>query len=267
MSSEIEITTEPQFEEDSISARAEGEQLLLDLEGFDGPIDMLLSLARDQKVDLTKISILALANQYIDFIEKATELRLELAADYLVMASWLAYLKSRMLIPEEENTDEPSGEMMAEALAFQLRRLESIRGVSDKLMGRPQLGLSFFARGAPEGLKTISKSTHDASLYDLLKAYGDIQQRKEHSTYHIHAFNIMSIDEMMERFDKMLGQIPKEWIKLNTFLPRTAKEKVGIKSEMASTFGASLELAKRGDLNIQQEKLFSPIYIRKSDED
>src|SRR5690606_30772631 len=161
----------PKFEDDALKDRTESEQLLLFLGDFDGPIDMLLSLARDQKVDLTKISILALANQYLEFIEKARALRLELAADYLVMAAWLAYLKSRILIPQEEKqVEEPSAQDLADALQFQLRRLEAMRKVANDLFHLPRLGYNVFSRGEPEGLKTNYIPRYEMTLYDLLKS-------------------------------------------------------------------------------------------------
>lgn len=270
MTAEAEVKTKEQFEEDPDPAeqRDPSELLLLDLDGFDGPIDMLLTLARDQKVDLAKISILALANQYLDFIEKARELRLELAADYLVMAAWLAYLKSRLLIPPEEcEEDEPSGEMMAEALAFQLRRLEAMRNAAEELFLRPQLGVDFFRRGAPEGLRTKQKAIHEANLFDLLSAYGAIRRRIEYSTYTIEPHKLMSSEDAMQRLTTMLGGIPADWLTLTSFLPPElrdgVRETLVARSAMASTFGASLELAKRGELQIRQEELFGPIYIRK----
>ncbi len=242
----------------------EGERLLLDIDGYDGPLDMLLNLARDQKVDLTQISILDLANQYLDFIETAKKLRLELAADYLVMAAWLAYLKSRLLIPqEEEDIDEPTGAEMAEALAFQLRRLESMRDAGESLMMRSQLGVHFFGRGNPAGLKVRTKAVHEAELYDLLSAYGDIQRRQEHSTYKVQPFELMSIEQALERLGAMLGRIPGDWMDISQFLPGGLdKSPIVRRSAIASTFGASLEMAKRGLIEIRQDNLFAPIYLR-----
>ncbi len=254
-----------EFEEDEKTQIDREGQLLLALDGFDGPIDMLLSLAQEQKLDITQISILELANQYLDFIEKARNLRLELAADYLVMAAWLAYLKSRLLIKEEEESEEPSGEMMAEALAFQLRRLEMLRNVADKLMERPQLGYDIFARGYAEGIEVIQKPVWNVTFYDILSAYADIQQRAEASIYEIKAFKLISIDDALERLTKMLGDIPDSWLSLRALLPAGLKgeEPLVAKSMIASTFGASLEMAKRGELEIKQEGIYSPIYLRR----
>jgi len=258
----------PNFEEDLLKERSESEQLLLYLGDFDGPIDMLLSLARDQKVDLSKISILALANQYIEFIEKARGLRLELAADYLVMAAWLAYLKSRLLIPKEENKSaEPSAQDLAEALQFQLRRLEAMRKVANDLFHLPRLGFNVFGRGEPEGLRTEYISKYEMTLYDLLKAYGDIKQRQQNSVYKLNPVRLFSLEEAISRLESMLGKIPQEWVSLFMFLPSGLNEKIVKRSAVASTFGGALEMAKRGLIHIQQEKNYAPIYIRRPAEE
>ena len=260
--------TEPKFEEDTVTERLEGEQLLVYLDGFDGPIDMLLALARDQKVDLAKISILALANQYLDFIEKARELRLELAADYLVMAAWLAYLKSRLLIPQEETKQaEPSAQDLADALQFQLRRLEAMRKVANDLFGLPRLGFNVFGRGEPEGLRTNYIAKYEMTLYDVLKAYGDIQLRQKNSIYKLNPVKLFSMEEAIERLESMLGKIPQEWVSLFMFLPPGLNEKIVKRSAVASTFGGALEMAKRGIIQIQQEANYAPIYIRRPKED
>ena len=255
------------FEEDLLKDRSESEQLMLYLGDFDGPIDMLLSLARDQKVDLAKISILALANQYIDFIEKARALRLELAADYLVMAAWLAYLKSRLLIPQEEKKSaDPSAQDLAEALQFQLRRLEAMRKVANDLFHLPRLGYNVFSRGEPEGLKTDYIARYDMTYYDLLRAYGDIKQRQQNAVYKLNPVRLFSLEEAIERMEQMLGKIPEEWVSLFMFLPAGTKEKIVHRSAVASTFGGALEMAKRGLLKIHQEKNYGPIYIRRPGE-
>lgn len=257
----------PKFEDDLLKERSESEQLMLYLGDFDGPIDMLLSLARDQKVDLARISILALANQYIDFIEKARALRLELAADYLVMAAWLAYLKSRLLIPQEEKKQaEPSAHDLAEALQFQLRRLEAMRKVANDLFHLPRLGYNVFARGEPEGLKTDYVARYDMTFYDLLRAYGDIKQRQQNAIYKLNPVKLFSLEDAIERMESMLGKIPEEWVSLFMFLPAGTKEKIVHRSAVASTFGGALEMAKRGLLRIHQEKNYGPIYIRRPGE-
>lgn len=257
----------PKFEDDLLKDRSESEQLMLYLGDFDGPIDMLLSLARDQKVDLAKISILALANQYIDFIEKARALRLELAADYLVMAAWLAYLKSRMLIPQEEKKQaEPTAQDLADALQFQLRRLEAMRKVANDLFLLPRLGYNVFSRGEPEGLKTDYVPRYEMTFYDLLKAYGDIKQRQQNAVYKLNPVKLFSLEEAIERMGNMLGKIPQEWVSLFMFLPGGVTEKIVKRSAVASTFGGALEMAKRGLLKIHQEKNYGPIFIRRPGE-
>lgn len=255
---------EVKFEEDILKERIESEQLLVSLEGFDGPIDMLLTLARDQKVDLAKISILALANQYLEFIEKAREMRLEIAADYLVMAAWLAYLKSRLLIPQEEKKGaDPSAQELADALQFQLRRLEAMRKAANDLFHLPRLGFNVFGRGEPEGLKTDYIAKYEMNIYDLLKAYGDIQLRQQNSVYKLNPVKLFSMEEAIERLESMLGKIPQEWVSLFMFLPGGLTEKIVKRSAVASTFGGALEMAKRGLIQIQQEANYAPIYIRR----
>lgn len=246
----------------------EADYLLLNLDGYEGPIHVLLDMARNQKVDLREISILQLARQYLDFIERAKDLRLDLAAEYLVMAAWLAYLKSRLLLPrEKDESGEPSGEAMAEALQFQLRRLESMRQAADTLMKRPQLGINIFRRGAPEGLKTAYNATYKDTLYDVLKAYGDIRRRAESAVYELPVFNIMTMEEAMDRMARMLGNLPRSgiqsvWTTLQSFLPDNIKDPLMLRSATASTFTAGLELAKQGKLEIRQDGLFRPIYLR-----
>lgn len=254
----------PKFEEDLLKDRLESEQLLLYLGGFDGPIDMLLALARDQKVDLAKISILALANQYLEFVQKAQSLRLELAADYLVMAAWLAYLKSRLLIPvEEQKQAEPTAQEIADALQFQLRRLEAMRETADKLFRLPRLGFNIFARGEPDGLPTQYISKYDMTYYDLLKAYGDVKQRQQNSVYKLNPVKLFTLEEAISRMENMMGKIPQEWVSLFMFLPGGLKDRIVKRSAIASTFGGALEMCKRGMIQIQQEKNYAPIYIRK----
>lgn len=255
---------EVKFEEDVLDGRTDSEKLQVYLGGFDGPIDLLLGLARDQKVDLAKISILALANQYLEFIDKARGLRLELAADYLVMAAWLAYLKSRLLIPKEEGKQvENSAQELADALQFQLRRLEAMRKVANDLFHLPRLGFNVFSRGEPEGLKTDYIAKYDMGIYDLLKAYGDIQQRQKNSVYKLNPVRLFSLEEAIERMESMLGKIPEEWVSLFMFLPGGLNEKIVKRSAVASTFGGALEMAKRGLIQIQQEKNYGTIYIRR----
>lgn len=236
-------------------------QLLLDLEGFEGPIDLLLTLARDQKVDLTKISILALADQYLAFISAAQRISLEIAADYLVMAAWLAYLKSRLLLPEEEEEEQPSGAQMAEALAFQLRRLESMQEAGLRLFARPQLGRDTFLRGAPEGVEIVKEAVFQPNLYELLKAYGQIQSRVTDTTLTIAAQELYSVEQAVERLRRLLGNIP-DWQNLVSFLPDGIKDGIVRRSAVASTFVATLELVRQGQAEVRQDGPFHPIFVR-----
>jgi segregation and condensation protein A len=248
------------FQEDHPLTPAE--QLVVALDGFEGPIDMLLTLARDQKVDLTKISILALADQYLAFVAEARKVRLELAADYLVMAAWLAYLKSRLLIPEQPE-DEPSGEDMAAALAFQLQRLEAMKGAAAKLLARPRLGVDVFARGAPEDLDIQRKSVFQVTLYDLLKAYGEHKRRRETSVLHMEPMRLYSIEDAVKRLSEMLGRMP-DWTTLASFLPREAQGSLMGRSALAAHFAATLELAKAGQVELRQDGAFAPIWVRRA---
>ena len=235
--------------------------LVVELDGFEGPIDMLLNLAREQKVDLTKISILQLADQYLAFIAEARRLRLELAADYLVMAAWLAYLKSRLLLPEPQPEDEPSGAEMAAALAFQLQRLEAMQQAGVRLMARPQLGRDVFARGAPEGLRLVSRIVYDVGLYDLLRAYGEGRRRGEGGVLEIRAAELYSMDDALERLGRWLGRLP-DWRSLMSFLPDGGGTGLVGRSAVAATFAASLELARAGRVQLRQDAAFGPIWLR-----
>jgi segregation and condensation protein A len=249
-------------------------QFLLDLDGYGGPIDVLLTLARDQKVDLTKISILALAEQYLAFIERARRLRLELAADYLVMASWLAFLKSRLLLPEPEGEEEPSAAEMADALAFQIRRLESMQKAGQRLQTLPQLGRDLFQRGMPEPIVVDRRSIFDLNLFDLLAAYGQHLSRRDRQLYTIEPFMLHSVETAIERLSQMIGRLP-QWTLLSQFLPPVDAERISSgeqrrlvgRSAVAATFGATLELAKRGMVTIRQDGNFEPIYIRSAQVD
>lgn len=242
-------------------------QLLVDLDGFEGPIDVLLTLARDQKVDLTKISILQLADQYLAFVARARSVRLELAADYLVMAAWLAYLKSRLLLPEPQTDDEqPTGQEMAAALAFQLRRLEAMQEAGARLMARSLLGRDVFARGAPERTEVITHATFETKLYDLLAAYGSIKVRIEgHQALQISAPELYSVENALERLREQLGRIP-DWLSLATFLPPGLKDSLVMRSAIASTFVATLELVREGKLMLRQSGPYAQIFVRNAPE-
>ena len=240
---------------------ASNAELVVDLDGFEGPIGMLLMLAREQKVDLTKISILALAEQYLKFIAEAHRLRLELAADYLVMAAWLAYLKSRMLLPDPPPDDEPSVAELAEALQFRLLRLEAMQRVGKALMERPLLGRDVFPHGAPEGLKTVTRPVYAVSLYELLKSYGDHRSRGEATVLHIKAPEYYSVDDALHRLSRMIGH-SIEWRQLGAFLPPQLRTGVLGRSALAATFVASLELTKTGEIELRQEEIYGPIFVR-----
>lgn len=244
--------------------------LFLNLDGFEGPIDVLLTLARDQKVDLTQISILQLAEQYLVFIREAQVLNLELAADYLVMAAWLAYLKSRLLLPAPEGGEELSTEEMAEALRFQLQRLEAMQDAGASLMARPRLGVDVHPRGAPEALGGGARTVLDVTLFELLRAYGDHWARGQAQTLRITPTDLFAVEQAVERLRRMLGATPN-WQTLFSFLPPGIRGNLLIRSAMASTFAASLELAKEGRLEIRQDGSFGPIFVRtraaRADED
>ena len=242
---------------------AEDEAMIVDLAGFEGPLDVLLNLARAQKVDLMSISILQLAEQFIAFIESARRLRLEIAADYLVMAAWLAYLKSRLLLPPEPGDEGPSGEEMAATLAFRLQRLEAMRNAAAQLMGRDRLGRDVFGRGMPEGVKVETRSLYVLSWYDFLKAYGEGRTRRiVTAPMQIKPLAAYSIEEALERVRRMLGPVP-DWAVLERFLPDGWRASGAARSAFASTFSAFLELAKLGAAELQQITPFGPIYIRK----
>jgi segregation and condensation protein A len=247
--------------EDARPQPESADDLVVDLDGYEGPIDVLLALAREQKVDLTRISILKLADQFLAFIAAARRLKLEIAADYLVMAAWLAYLKSRLLLPQPPAPDEPSGEELAAALAQQLQRLEAMQQAGIRLMARPQLGRDVFRRGAPEGLPRVLVPVWDVSLYDMLKAYGEGRQRKEGSVLHIAAPELQSMDDALQRLGRMLGRVP-EWRSLMTFLPHITGGGLVWRSVVASTFAATLELARSGKIQLRQDVAFGPIYLR-----
>lgn len=259
----------PFFEEDARPPQdgaADG-ALLLDLDGYEGPIDVLLALARDQKVDLTKISILQLADQYLTFIEQARELRLELAADYLVMAAWLAYLKSRLLLPSTEADGEQlSAAEMAERLAFQLQRLEAMRNLGRQLLDRPRLNRDFFGRGAPEPVDVVTTPVYELSLYELLKAYGDFKSRDNITALRIDPSELYSMESALDRLRSLVGNVP-DWTALSAFLPKGLRGGLVTRSAMASTFAAMLELTKAGKLMLQQSACFAPLYIRSADRD
>ena len=242
---------------------AAGETLVVDVEGFEGPLDLLLALARTQKVDLAKISVLALAQQYLDFIAEARRLRLEIAADYLVMAAWLAFLKSKLLLPAEKGEEgEPTGAELAALLAFRLKRLHAMREVSAQLMTRKRLGRDVFARGLLEPTRITRKSTYDANVYDLLKAYSQQRQRTAIRTWHIRPRTVWSLKEARTELERLLG-IACDWAPLDQLLAEFLVEPELRKTALASSFTATLEMTREGALEIRQAKSFAPLMIRR----
>jgi segregation and condensation protein A len=240
-----------------------GDTLVVDVEGFEGPLDLLLALARTQKVDLAKISVLALAQQYLDFIAEARRLRLEIAADYLVMAAWLAFLKSKLLLPAEKDEEgEPTGAELAALLAFRLKRLHAMREVSAQLMTRKRLGRDVFARGAPEPIRITRKSTYEANVYDLLKAYSQQRQRTAIRTWQIRQRTVWSLKEARAELERLLG-IACDWAPLDQLLAEFLVESQLRKTALASSFTATLEMTREGALEIRQAKSFAPLMIRR----
>jgi len=249
----------PEFDSEAI-----GEQpLLVDLDVYEGPLDVLLTLARDQKVDLVKISILKLADQYLEFISEVRKIRLEIAADYLVMAAWLAYLKSRLLLPvEEQPEDGLTGEEMAEALTYRLRRLEAMREAGARLMAMPRLGLDVFPRGDPEPIQIVRHPIYELSLFDLLKAYGDQRRKTQARTYTIAPLDLYSIEDAMARIESMLGKGP-DWQTLVSFLPQGLRDGVLRRSAVAATLLVGLERTRLGQTELRQNFAFGPVYLRR----
>lgn len=235
--------------------------LVVDIAGFEGPLDLLLHLARTQKVDLSRISVLALAEQYLQFVERARRIRIELAADYLVMAAWLAYLKSKLLIPQQSKEDGPTGEEMAATLAFRLKRLEAMRDAATNLVNRNRLGRDIFARGAPEHIPDRRQSAFDANLYDLLTAYAGLRQRQAVTQVTIEKRTVWSLADARQILDRMMGEIT-DWTALEHYLLRYLSPADRV-TAIASAFAASLELAREGQLEIRQDGAFQPLYMRR----
>ena len=234
--------------------------LYLELDGWEGPLDLLLDLARRQKVDLKSISILALVDQYITYIERAEALKLEIAADYLVMAAWLAYLKSALLLPKDEQED-PSPEELALRLQLRLERLGAMRDAAARLMGRDRLGRDVFARGAPEGLKILKTNQWQCDWYALVHAYGQVKLRTQPVVHMVRDRPVMTLDAAIDRVSAMLG-VSLDWMELRTFLPTHSDPRLR-RSALASSFVAALELARRGRAELRQEDIFGPIHLRR----
>ncbi len=252
------------FFDDDSSERREGDPaLIVGVDGFEGPLDLLLELARRQKVDLHRISIMALADQYLQFVEAARKVRLELAADYLVMAAWLAYLKSKLLLPRDLKTDDgPSAEEMAGALAERLRKLEAIRLAAQVLMQRPQLGRDVFGRGEPEDIELIERPQWEATLHDLLAAYARQRQKHALSRVTIEKRFVWSLAEARDALERLMGQM-QDWAPMETYLLRYAVDPSMRRSVAASSFASVLELVRDGSMEIRQDQAFDKLWLRR----
>ncbi len=247
---------------EQFDAPARNQTFVVDIDGYEGPLDLLLALVRDHKLDLTQISILDLAQQYLDFIDEARRLRLEIAADYLVMAAWLAFLKSKLLLPAEAGEGEPTGEELAAQLAHRLRRLEAMREAGAKLFNRNRLGRDFFARGMPEGIRLVRNSEYDANVYDLLKAYSNQRQRTAIDTIHFSARPVWSIQDARERLEAILGT-SVGWAPIDELILQYLDDPEQKRTVLASSLSASLELTREGMAELRQEGAFTPLFIRK----
>ena len=251
----------------SVEERLAAEALIVDVDGFEGPLDLLLTLSRTQKVDLRRISVLELARQYLTFVEHAKELRIELAADYLVMAAWLAYLKSRLLLPPDPTEDGPSGAELAAHLAFQLERLQAMRDAAARLMGRDQMGRDFFVRGQDENIQRIRTVTYSANLLDLMQGYARIRTKDDFRPFVMDRDSVFTMEEALERMRALIG-FAGSWTDMLSYLPDGwHKDPVKRRSATAATFAASLQLVKEGRLEIRQNENFAPIQLRSLDEE
>lgn len=264
---------DPEFEEDTKPDRPEAHILHVQLDGFEGPIDLLLHLAREHKIDLKNMSILALARQYIAFIDGARHLKLEVAAEYLVMAAWLAYLKSRLLLPAAERAVAPDEqeedvEAMAEALAKRLQHLELLQKLAQRLQSKVRLGQDVFKRGTAEGLKRTKKTLYEGNLYDMLRAYGDMAQRRQPvKMYEPIKHKMMAVEEAKERLmgwvSRVLGKPRADvWLPLDAFLPTQETDRLHSRGQRVAFFTGALELAKQGTIELKQDKMFDAIYVR-----
>lgn len=247
----------------TVADRLAAEALIVDVDGFEGPLDLLLTLSRTQKVDLRKISVLDLARQYLAFVEQAKALRIELAADYLVMAAWLAFLKSRLLLPPDPTEDGPSGEELAAHLAFQLERLQAMRDAAAKLMARDQLGRDFFARGLTQEVERVRKIHYTATLLDLMQGYARTRTKDEFRPFVMDRDKVFTMEQALERMRGLIG-FAGMWTDIATYMPEGWDvDPVRWRSATASTFAASLELAKEGKVELRQSDTFAPIELRR----
>jgi segregation and condensation protein A len=250
------VITDEEFEERPVR---QSDELTLALDGWEGPLDLLLNLARAQKVDLSQISILQLVEQYLSYLAEARALKLEIAADYLVMAAWLAYLKSCLLLPKDPEQD-PSPEEIALRLQMRLQRLHAMREAGARLLGRDRIGRDVFLHGAPEGLRLVRKAAWQVRDFDLFAAYGVVRARTQPAMHVVHARSVMTLEEALDRLGRMIGQA-LDWTFLESFLPATQDPQFR-KSALASSFLAILELAKRGRLEFIQDEAFAPIQVK-----
>ena len=242
--------------------------LVVDVEGFEGPLDLLLALARTQKVDISRISIVTLVDQYLEFIGEAQKLRLEIAADYLVMAAWLAFLKSRLLLPREENIEEQlSAEEAAQRLAFRLMRLQAMRDAAARLMTMKRLGRDVFARGWRQPVETVKETCYTAEIIDLLKAYSDRHKRTVKVAHVVKARTVWSIKDARKRLERLIGESLGRWVQLDLFLVQYMPSGEAKKMVLASAFGASLEMAREGVVELRQEAPFAPLFMRPREKD
>ncbi|MBN13791.1 ScpA family protein [Pelagibacterium nitratireducens] len=254
-------TSDPWF--DAVPERAQADAVLhVDVRGYEGPMDLLLDLARKQKVDLSGISVLALAEQYLAFIETIRQQRIEVAADYLVMAAWLAYLKSRLMVPQQTDDDEPSGEEMAALLQFRLARLEAMRDAAGRLLNRARLGRDVFARGMPEPVSITRHALWEADLYQLLRAYAAQRERGIPAEYSPHQRTVWGLQEAREILERLIGQ-SFEWVSLDTYLAEYLARPEERATAMASSFTASLELVRLGQVELRQQEAFAPLLMRR----
>ena len=250
------------FRTESVAERVASETLIIDVDGYEGPLDLLLTLSRTQKVDLRKISVLDLAVQYLMFIERATALRIELAADYLVMAAWLAFLKSRLLLPPDPKEDGPSGDELAAHLAYQLERLQAMRDCAAKLMARDRLGKDRFVRGLPEDVSRRRTVIYTANLLDLMQGYARIRTKDDFRPFVLDRDAVLTMEQALNRMRGLIG-FTGDWTDIVSYLPEDwLNDPQKRKSATASTFAASLELAKEGKIEIRQDKVYAPIEIR-----
>lgn len=247
---------------DTPAPPSEDDIMYVDVDGYEGPLDLLLDLARRQKVDLAAISVLALAMQYLAFIERVREKRIEVAADYLVMAAWLAYLKSRLMLPQMPADDEPSGEMLAAMLQFRLKRLEAMRKAANQLMNRPRLGLHVFARGMPEPIEIARKSLWEASLYDVLKSYSAQRERGSSSEYTPLQRTVWSLQDARDILQRLIGD-SFDWVPMDTYLEAYLSTPAERATVRASSFASSLELVRLGKIDLRQSETFGPLFMRR----